>query len=370
MKKLEIMCRKSDGDLHQVIFKYDGAERDTIEEFLSKYNIREYISNDDGTYFFNINSGKDLSDFAKDAWFGRSSIDSGDVKLAMNSYCRLRGAVDQKKFPDEVEGAGLSNYNPNVKQGELRTISGVLQTDDYNSKEESVVKVTKPKKIESKEEKSIDKTVEEVKVKEEPKQIVDEQGEPKMEYKKPSKAGKFFKGVFYTGLVASIGAGGYFMNEGYKQMKSVEKEIVQMQEELGKISYLTKKQSKTDPLAGMNTIINDVINKNSRIGALETQLNEYNSKLNQTNSQMDEYQTEIVGEIGLLKDSLKTDINKIDIELELYNKQNIVMDDSLATAIKNVDTKIDSINNNLIGEIDTLKEKKATSLLYRFKNIF
>jgi len=35
-----------------------------------------------------------------------------------------------------------------------------------------------------------------------------------------------------------------------------------------------------------------------------------------------------------------------------------------------VDTKLDSINNGIIMEIDHLKEKKATSLWYMIKNIF
>ena len=263
MKKLEIICRKSEGDSHQIIFKYDGAERKTIEELLAKYNVKEYVANGDGNYFFNINSGQGMSDFAKDAWFGRAPIDSGNIKLARNSYCRLRGAVDQKRFPDEVEGAGLSNYDPAVKQGELRTISGVLQTNETISKEKPKIETLNPIEKESKLEKQVDRTAEEIKINEkESKDDVEKQEglktlqdsnklsqeEPKMEYKKPSKTNKFFKGVFYTALVASIGAGGYFMNEGYKQMKTVEKELGNVQEKLGKISYLTKEQSEKDYL--------------------------------------------------------------------------------------------------------------------------
>ena len=126
----------------------------------------------------------------------------------------------------------------------------------------------------------------------------------------------------------------------------------------------------SDYLKDLNILIEKVINKNNKISTLEDKLKIYNSKLSQTNSQMDEYQTEVVGEISLLKDSLKTNINKINNELELYNQQNIIVDDSLATAIMGVDTKLDSINNGIIMEIDHLKEKKATSLWYMIKNIF
>ena len=100
----EIISRKTKGNINEINVKFDNMDQSRINEFFSKYDIKDYSLNDE-VYVFDIDSNnqESLDTFVREVgWLGKDG-----------NYVRLRGipgAKDSERFADEADGYGLSNH--------------------------------------------------------------------------------------------------------------------------------------------------------------------------------------------------------------------------------------------------------------------